>query len=88
MVVVSLFVIGLFLSLPYLGYLFSLAPAKGSDYLIIYIGVCVFLLALSPMSALWPGSMVPDIVDQISQNTDVKMMVRRSHSFLQSACQA
>ena len=55
LVVVSLFVIGLFLSLPYLGYLFRPCPSKGfrlSDNLYRRMRL---LPALSPMSALWPG---------------------------------
>ncbi len=73
LVILSLFVVGLFLSIPYLGYLAKIAPEEGSSNLISYLGFCMFFTStFAYVSLMARESMVPDIVDEISKSSEFR----------------
>ena len=69
----SLFIIGLFQSIPFLAYKLGLAPQVGSDSLVIFLAFFIFITGtFSLISLMTRESMVPDIIDQVHKESNLR----------------
>ena len=69
----SLIVVGIFQSLPFLLYKFNLTPPQGSQELIIFLSIPLFLTGtFSLVSLMTREAMVPDVIDAIHLESNIR----------------
>ena len=72
-VIFSLIVVGIFQSLPFLLYKFDLTPPQGSQELIIFLSIPLFLTGtFSLVSLMTREAMVPDVIDAIHLESNIR----------------
>lgn len=73
LVIVCLLLMGVFHSAPYALYKIGLAPAAGSNEIIQFLSIFLFLTGIfSIMSLMVRESMIPDVVDEIHASTGLR----------------
>ena len=69
----SLLIIGIFQALPFIAYKFGVAPNLGSDSLVYFISFFIFITGtFSLISLMTRESMVPDMIDQVQRESNLR----------------
>lgn len=69
----SLFMIGVFQSVPFISYKLGYAPSFGSDSLVYFLSIFIFITGtFSLISLMTRESMVPDMIDQVQKESNLR----------------
>ena len=69
----SLFMIGVFQSVPFISYKLGYAPSFGSDSLVYFLSIFIFITGtFSLISLMIRESMVPDMIDQVQKESNLR----------------
>ena len=69
----SLFMIGVFQSVPFISYKLGYAPSLGSDSLVYFLSIFIFITGtFSLISLMTRESMVPDMIDQVQKESNLR----------------
>ena len=69
----SLFMIGVFQSVPFISYKLGYAPSYGSDSLVYFLSIFIFITGtFSLISLMIRESMVPDMIDQVQKESNLR----------------
>ena len=69
----SLFMIGVFQSVPFISYKLGYAPSYGSDSLVYFLSIFIFITGtFSLISLMTRESMVPDMIDQVQKESNLR----------------
>ena len=69
----SLFMIGVFQSVPFIFYKLGYAPSFGSDSLVYFLSIFIFITGtFSLISLMTRESMVPDMIDQVQKESNLR----------------
>jgi len=69
----SLFIIGVFQALPFISYKLGYAPSFGSDSLVYFLSIFIFITGtFSLISLMTRESMVPDMIDQVQKESNLR----------------
>ena len=68
-----LFMIGVFQSVPFISYKLGYAPSFGSDSLVYFLSIFIFITGtFSLISLMTRESMVPDMIDQVQKESNLR----------------
>ena len=69
----SLFMIGIFQAVPFISYKLGYAPSFGSDSLVYFLSIFIFITGtFSLISLMTRESMVPDMIDQVQKESNLR----------------
>ncbi len=69
----SLFMIGVFQAVPFISYKLGYAPSFGSDSLVYFLSIFIFITGtFSLISLMTRESMVPDMIDQVQKESNLR----------------
>ena len=69
----SLFMIGVFQSVPFISFKLGYAPSFGSDSLVYFLSIFIFITGtFSLISLMTRESMVPDMIDQVQKESNLR----------------